>query len=41
MTIEQSGFPAPEIRDFFAAEVWQGALDRVTAFLARERGATA
>lgn len=37
MVIEQSGFPVPEVRDFFAAEVWQGALARIEAFLLRER----
>jgi len=34
MTIEQSGFPVPEIRDFFVGEVWQGALARIEAYLA-------
>jgi uncharacterized protein YndB with AHSA1/START domain len=33
MTVEQSGFPVPEIRDFFVAEVWQGAFDRIEAYL--------
>ena len=33
MTVHQSGFPAPEMRDFFASEVWSGALDRLEAFL--------
>ncbi len=33
MTIVQSGFPAPEIRDFFVNEVWNGALLRIIAFL--------
>lgn len=33
MTIEQSGFPVPEVRDMFASEVWQGALARVEAYL--------
>lgn len=37
MTIVQSGFPVPEIRDFFVDEVWSGALARITAFLERER----
>jgi len=36
MTILQSGFPVPEIRDFFVGEVWNGALARITAFLERE-----
>ncbi|SFS14945.1 Uncharacterized conserved protein YndB, AHSA1/START domain [Microbacterium sp. cf046] len=35
MTIVQSGFPVPEIRDFFVDEVWNGALARITAFLER------
>jgi len=33
MTIEQSGFPVPEVRDIFAGEVWQGALARIEAYL--------
>jgi uncharacterized protein YndB with AHSA1/START domain len=33
MTVEQSGFPVPEVRDFFVAEVWAGALARVEAYL--------
>ncbi|WP_250038195.1 SRPBCC family protein [Paractinoplanes maris] len=37
MTVVQSGFPVPEIRDFFAGEVWQGALARIEAFLKREK----
>lgn len=40
MTIVQSGFPAPEVRDFFANEAWDGALARIEAFLARQRGTT-
>ena len=39
MTIEQSGFPVPEVRDFFVSEVWQGALARIGAYLATVRGA--
>lgn len=35
MTILQSGFPVPEIRDFFVDEVWNGALARITAFIER------
>ena len=38
MTVVQSGFPVPEMRDFFAAEVWTGAFARLEAFLVRERG---
>lgn len=34
MCVHQTGFPAPEVRDFFAAEVWAGALDRIEAYLA-------
>jgi uncharacterized protein YndB with AHSA1/START domain len=37
MTIRQSGFPVPEIRDFFVDEVWNGALARITAYLERDR----
>jgi uncharacterized protein YndB with AHSA1/START domain len=33
MTVVQSGFPAPEVRDFFVGEVWVGAFDRIEAFL--------
>jgi uncharacterized protein YndB with AHSA1/START domain len=36
MIVEQSGFPVPEVRDFFVGEVWQGALARIEAFLVRE-----
>jgi hypothetical protein len=35
VTVVQSGFPVPEVRDFFASEVWVGALDRIEAFLVR------
>jgi len=35
MTVQQSGFPVPEVRDFFVAEVWAGALDRIEEFLKR------
>ena len=35
MVIRQSGFPTPEIRDFFASMAWVGALDRITAYLER------
>ena len=35
MTVVQSGFPAPEIRDFFAGEVWVGAFARIEAYLSR------
>lgn len=33
MSVHQTGFPVPEVRDFFAAEVWVGALDRIAAYL--------
>jgi uncharacterized protein YndB with AHSA1/START domain len=39
MTVVQSGFPAPEVRDFFVAEVWAGALDRIEAYLTRRAAA--
>ncbi len=37
MTVVQSGFPVPEVRDFFDGEVWTGALDRIEAFLVRRK----
>ena len=33
LSVVQSGFPAVEIRDFFATQVWNGALDRIEAYL--------
>ncbi|MRG61701.1 SRPBCC domain-containing protein [Agromyces sp. CFH 90414] len=36
MTIVQSGFPTPEVRDFFETEAWIGALERIEAYLRRE-----
>lgn len=36
MSIHQVGFPVPEVRDFFVDEVWNGALDRIEAYLVRE-----
>ncbi|MGX6603321.1 SRPBCC family protein [Micromonosporaceae bacterium Da 78-11] len=33
MTVVQSGFPVPEVRDFFVGEVWAGAFARIEAFL--------
>ncbi len=39
MTVVQSGFPVPEVRDFFVAEVWAGAFDRIEAYLTRRAGA--
>ena len=35
VTVEQTGFPTPEIRDFFSEMVWVGAFDRIEAFLTR------
>jgi uncharacterized protein YndB with AHSA1/START domain len=35
MTVVQSGFPTEELRDFFAAHAWNGAFDRITAYLQR------
>ncbi|MCO1613443.1 SRPBCC domain-containing protein [Micromonospora sp. CPM1] len=36
MTVVQSGFPTPQLRDFFAGEVWAGAFARIEAYLIRE-----
>jgi uncharacterized protein YndB with AHSA1/START domain len=36
MTVVQTGFPADDVRDFFAGEVWQGALSRIEEFLKRK-----
>lgn len=35
MTVVQSGFPTPEIRDFFQTMVMVGAFDRIQAYLER------
>lgn len=35
VTVEQTGFPTPEVRDFFSTMVWVGAFDRIEAFLVR------
>ncbi|MBB4919769.1 SRPBCC domain-containing protein [Streptosporangium saharense] len=35
VTVVQTGFPTEETRDFFTTEVWQGAFDRIEAFLLR------
>ncbi|AGZ38998.1 SRPBCC family protein [Actinoplanes friuliensis] len=35
MTVAQSGFPVPEVRDFFVGEVWVGAFDRLEAYVTR------
>lgn len=37
MTVLQSGFPVPEVRDFFTSEVWVGALDRIEAYLKADK----
>jgi hypothetical protein len=36
MTVVQSGFPTPEVRDFFVGEVWVGAFARIEALLLRQ-----
>ncbi|MCZ7476052.1 SRPBCC family protein [Micromonospora sp. WMMC273] len=35
MTVVQSGFPTPQLRDFFVDEVWTGAFARIEAYLTR------
>lgn len=35
MTVHQSGFPTPEVRDFFQTMAWVGAFDRIEAYLSR------
>ena len=35
VTVEQTGFPTPEVRDFFQTEAWVGAFDRIEAYLTR------
>ncbi|MFC9559748.1 SRPBCC domain-containing protein [Agromyces sp. NPDC056965] len=35
VTVEQTGFPTPQVRDFFQTEVWIGAFDRIEAYLTR------
>ena len=35
MTVVQSGFPTPEVRDFFRQMAWAGAFDRIEAYLTR------
>ncbi|WP_282947802.1 SRPBCC family protein [Cellulomonas endometrii] len=35
MSVVQSGFPTPEVRDFFAEMAWVGAFDRIEAYLSR------
>ena len=35
MTVVQTGFPTPEVRDFFETMAWVGAFDRIEAYLTR------
>ena len=35
MSVVQTGFPTVEVRDFFAEHAWNGAFDRIAAYLAR------
>lgn len=35
MTVVQSGFPTEELRDFFSIHAWNGAFDRIAAYLTR------
>ncbi|WP_350348266.1 SRPBCC domain-containing protein [Agromyces sp. G08B096] len=35
MTVQQTGFPTPEVRDFFQTMAWVGAFDRIQAYLER------
>ncbi|SIO02973.1 SRPBCC family protein [Agromyces cerinus] len=35
VTVEQTGFPTPELRDFFQIQAWNGAFDRIEAYLTR------
>ena len=35
VTVEQTGFPTPEVRDFFQTMVLVGAFDRIEAYLTR------
>jgi uncharacterized protein YndB with AHSA1/START domain len=37
VTVVQSGFPVPEVRDFFEGVVWVGAFDRIEAYLKAAR----
>ena len=37
LTVLQTGFPGPEVRDFFVDEVWNGALARIAAYLEGSR----
>ena len=33
MTVVHTGFPTPEVRDFFTTEAWVGAFERIDAYL--------
>ena len=35
VTVVQTGFPTPEVRDFFETMVWVGAFDRIEVYLTR------
>ena len=35
MSVVQSGFPSVEMRDFFVEHAWDGAFDRIEAYLVR------
>lgn len=35
VSVQQHGFPTPELRDFFLQVVWNGAFDRIAAYLAQ------
>ncbi|MBU8861423.1 MULTISPECIES: SRPBCC domain-containing protein [unclassified Micromonospora] len=37
ITVVQSGFPTPQLRDLFVGEVWAGAFARIEAYLIREQ----
>lgn len=39
VTVEQTGFPTPEVRDFFETTAWVGGFDRLEAYLVRYAGA--
>ena len=41
VTVVQSGFPVPEMRDFFSTHVWVGAFERIEAHLRRRAGTVA
>jgi uncharacterized protein YndB with AHSA1/START domain len=34
VSVHQTGFPSAELRDFFQSMAWQGAFDRIAAYLA-------